>query len=444
MASVLDGRRPGTGRPLVTRRGAVAGYDLTFAAPKSVSVLMALGTGPEAVAVLDAHGRACSAALDYVARRALTARRGSEESRSLIAVDGMVGAMFTHGFSRALDPHLHSHVVVANIGHGADGRWSGVDGRGIYAHARAAGALYDAELRRALGTRLGVRWRRSPSGAFEIDGVDPLLLGAFSSRRAEIRHAVAAAGRLADPAGGPVRSGRRVVLSDSGAERPLSRRVARVAWASTRDPKDPQATPAHVVARWQDRARDLVAGVDGLPLESGRDAGGRDGRCRVDEHRFAGLLDTSPHAAACRRDVVAAWAASLPGGSTAADVERCVDLLVAWGPSSGVGEQRRPLVGLVPAPHHLRAVGARPGIPEQLGVWLGAVATIDEYRVRWRVTDRGEPLGVDGSAGSLASLPARRLADHLAASRVLDGSRRRLGLERGRDVERRSASLGIG
>ena len=51
------------------------------------------------------------------------------------------GAGFEHFTSRAGDPHLHSHVVVANMAHGVDGRWSAIDGRGLYAHARAAGAL---------------------------------------------------------------------------------------------------------------------------------------------------------------------------------------------------------------------------------------------------------------------------------------------------------------
>ena len=71
----------------------------------------------------------------------------------------MVGAAFRHRTSRAGDPHLHTHVLVANTVRGPDGKWRTLDFRHVYAHAKTAGYLYEAHLRHLLTERLGVEWR---------------------------------------------------------------------------------------------------------------------------------------------------------------------------------------------------------------------------------------------------------------------------------------------
>ena len=181
-------------------------------------------------------------------------------------------------------------------------------------------------------------------------------------------------------------------------------------------------------------------------------AAGRDGAvlAAVDEHRFAAALVGTPHATASRRDVVAAWAGALADGSNTIEVERCVDARAPWGDEVGVAERQRPLAGIVPAPHLLRALGPRPASSAALGVWLGAAATVDRYRKEWSV-DRSAPsgppghaLGISGEPGELARLPARRLADHLATERALADVRRRLGREQVREPDAPERSLGFG
>src|SRR4051794_13201250 len=80
LTAMLTGRDPRTGEPLglpsVGGRGAVPGFDLTFSAPKSVSLLWALGEQPVQAAVLAAHERSLSAALSYLQRQACWTRRG--------------------------------------------------------------------------------------------------------------------------------------------------------------------------------------------------------------------------------------------------------------------------------------------------------------------------------------------------------------------------------
>lgn len=425
LAAALAGRHPRTGRVMTARRDRTGGYDLTFAAPKSVSVVFALGGPDVAAEVLDAHQRAVEAAMGYVSAHALSARRSRDGERAIVAVDGPIVATFPHGVSRSLDPHLHTHVLVANLAHGADGRWTALDGRGLFAHAAAAGRAYDAHLRRQVGVRLGLGWSLRRSGSYELADVDPVVLGAFSGRRAEIREQLASRPRP-------------------------SRRGHTVAWAVTRSPKDAELTPADLQRRW----RDSAAGVGARDLEElvrgrTRSPAGRavDEPGEVDEHRFAAALSRTPHATASRRDAVAAWAAALPGGAPVTEIGRCVDALADWGSEIGVAERPRALADLVPAPHLIRELGPRPASSSALRTWLGAAASVERYRRNWLV-DRAEPsrhaLGIAGDTADLARLPARRLADHLAIVRELGDARRRLGRERAREHDVLELALDIG
>jgi len=425
LRAVLAGRVPATGRSLVARRGAVGGYDLTFTAPKSVSVLLALGPPDVAREVLAAHIGAVGEAMSYVAQRAVGVSRTEEGERLLQPVGGVVGAAFVHGVSRALDPHLHTHVVVANVGHGPDGRWTALDGRGIFAHGPAAGHLYDAALRHRLAGSISVEWRLRRSGSYEIAGIPPAVIGAFSSRQAEIRS------HLAELT--PTGSGER--------DRPASPRASRIAWASTREAKVPNPTPHRLIGRWAARAGEWGLDAADLSVVTGRSLPSSP---VVDEHRFAASLVTSPHAAATRRQVVAAWARSLAGGSPVADVERCADRLADWGDAVGVAEPRRPPADVVPPSHALAALGPRPSSPAALEVWLEGSAAIDAYRRRWAPAGERGTFEVEASGKALAAMGPRQLADHLATSRRVDDARRRLGRAFGRVPETPSLALGRG
>ena len=119
--AALEGRHPTAPHRLRTDRASVAGYDLTFSAPKSASVLFALGGEEVAQAVVAAHHGAVSAALTYVEAHTLSTRPARGRARAVLATTGLVAGCFTHGVNRNLDPHLHTHIVAANLVHGADG-----------------------------------------------------------------------------------------------------------------------------------------------------------------------------------------------------------------------------------------------------------------------------------------------------------------------------------
>ncbi len=396
---LLAGLHPATGRPIGSSRVTVAAYDLTFSAPKSASVLFALGGPDEARRIVDAHEAAVAGGLAYLEQHAVSAVRRDV----VIPTSGMVAGQFTHAVSRNGDPHLHSHVVMANLVHGVDGRWTACDRRGLDAHRQAACSVYEAHLRAGLG----VRWTAPPPGrSAEIAGIPPEVLGELSSRGADIRRR----------------------MHETGTR---SARGRRVAWAATRPAKTTGLDYAEAARDWRRRAS-AAGGPPQLEPVSIR----QDAHRVLDEHCVAGMLSLTPHGGAHRRDVVAAFASGARDGVEAGSVERIVALWMPPAPT-GVTEPLHQRRDALARPHHLRALGPRPVDPRDHEVWVDAATTIEAYRDRWNVTRADEPFGV-GRDG-LAALPPARLADHLTAVRHVEVARTRLGRRDPATVE-----LGLG
>jgi conjugative relaxase-like TrwC/TraI family protein len=198
LVAVLAGCAP-DGSALVSGKaaaaGRLAGFDLTMSAPKSVTLLFALGDDIVRDVTRAAHDVAVSQALGYLEAEAARLRRGHDGTQVEAAV-GLVAAGFRHRTSRAGDPQLHTHVLVANLAPARDGRWSALDGRAVYAHARTAGFLYQAALRGELTRRLGVQWGPVRRGVAEVTGFSRAEVAEFSQRRAEITAAMAARGTV--------------------------------------------------------------------------------------------------------------------------------------------------------------------------------------------------------------------------------------------------------
>ncbi len=174
-----------------------AGVDLTFSAPKSVSLLFAFGDPRTVAAVRAAHESAIGEALAYleqVAGQGLRGHHGDGQRAHQVPTDGLIAVGFEHRTSRAGDPQLHTHVVVPNLVHGVDGQWSAVDTRALHRHARTAGYLYQVVLRGQLTAALGVGWEPVRRGQADITGVPAAALMVFSTRRTQIDEQLHAAG----------------------------------------------------------------------------------------------------------------------------------------------------------------------------------------------------------------------------------------------------------
>ena len=162
--------------------------DLTFSAPKSVSLLAALGDGETRQKVIGAHQEAVETVVKSVEEFGFFQARG--EDKKPVAAIGMVALRFDHFTNRNGDPLLHSHVLIANLAvRQSDGKVVSAYLRDVYLNKQALGALYRLELASRL-EKLGyeVEWQKD--GFFELKGFTKEQLKEFSTRRQEIEAAL--------------------------------------------------------------------------------------------------------------------------------------------------------------------------------------------------------------------------------------------------------------
>ncbi|CAN5319596.1 hypothetical protein BH10ACI1_BH10ACI1_17470 [soil metagenome] len=165
----------------------VAGWDLTFSAPKSVSVLWSQADFETRLKIQKIQFEAVTKALDYLEEEAGLTRRGHlGESKEKCK---LVFATFEHGTNRNQEPQLHTHAIAQNVGVREDGTTGTILSRPLYRFKMSAGALYRAELAHKLNTELGLEIEKTKD-AFEIKGVSKELMSEFSSRRKEILEAM--------------------------------------------------------------------------------------------------------------------------------------------------------------------------------------------------------------------------------------------------------------
>ncbi len=293
LRAVLGGVDPHSSEDLGgrTRSDRVPGWDLCFSAPKSVSVLYALGGSEVAGEVIEAHRAAVIAGLEYLERHATVTRRRIDGEIEVVRAEGLVTAAFRHRTSRAGDPQIHTHCLAANAVERIEGGWGALHSPPLYQHARTAGFVYQAVLRGELTTRLAVEWGEVTNGHAEIDGIDGRLLRQFSKRRAEIE----------------------AVMTARGEDSPSAAQTATLA---SRRAKDHDVDPETLAERWAAEAAVLDSDVAAVSVALGRRAP------VVRPAHLDAVADelTGPHgltseqAAFDRRDVVRGWCEGLPPG----------------------------------------------------------------------------------------------------------------------------------
>jgi conjugative relaxase-like TrwC/TraI family protein len=239
---LLEGQLPdGTELPRRPDQRRRPGFDLTFSAPKGVSIA-ALVQGN--ARVIDAHDRAVATALGHLEAHASIARvKGKDGAFRAVSTGNLVVASFLHDASRDLDPQLHTHAVVLNATRTRDGSWRALTNEELLRSKMVGGAVYRAELALNL-TALGYDVERTHAdGRFELAGFTNEQLSGFSQRRAEIEAALKARGLE-------------------------SARAAEIAALDTREKKR-NVDRRELRGLWMERARSL--GIDlALPLPTER------------------------------------------------------------------------------------------------------------------------------------------------------------------------------
>jgi len=168
----------------------VTAFDLTFSAPKSVSILWALGGDEVRDTIQAAHEAAWRDALAHFEADVAATRLGGA-GVAQVDVDGVSVAAFEHWFNRAGDPQLHTHLAVSAMVRASErGRWRRLDSRAMYRAAASVGEIYTGSLLARLSDDLGVGVRhrdgRGDRALPELVGVDDRLVEVFSTRSAQV------------------------------------------------------------------------------------------------------------------------------------------------------------------------------------------------------------------------------------------------------------------
>ena len=231
----------------------VAGFDLTFSAPKSVSVAWALADDPIRARIYAAHRRALEAVLAYAEDQVFATRLGKG---GVVQEDvrGIVATAFDHWDSRSGDPQLHTHVVVLNrVQAVSDDGWRTLDSKALFRAAVGMSELYNGILADGITAELGWGWtpeqrRRSAEPKWEIDGVPQPLRDHFSQRSSAIE---AAKDDLVEE------------FAASRGRQPTAREVIQLRQQATLATRgDKQVRPLReLITEWKERARPFV-GVD--------------------------------------------------------------------------------------------------------------------------------------------------------------------------------------
>ncbi|HWD25030.1 MAG TPA: MobF family relaxase [Acidimicrobiales bacterium] len=301
LSSVVDAIDPTSGDALykVGAMRRIVAFDIVLAAPKSVSVLLALGEHATASALRAAHDASVEASVEYLERNVAFVRRHRDGTRIVEESGGLVVAGFVHRTSRAADPHLHTHLLVVNLGRDPDGCWSTLDARALFVHARASSALYGAHLRHAISTGVDLHFAPRRSGVIDLIGARDGTINLFSRRSLEVAASLEGGGFV-------------------------SRRANRIAAEKTRAPKDLSIPWEALVEQWWERA-----GSAGLSADAVHSFGHRS--WSVDEPRSPVSPDPveiigSFDRPFTRRELTTVLADRAVDGANASEIEARVDV----------------------------------------------------------------------------------------------------------------------
>jgi len=203
LRALMAGQRPGRPEEFLRAAGPdgtrAGGIDVTFSAPKSVSVAWAIGDATVRAAIERAHHAAVERGVQHLRETVeLTARWDPAQGRSVPArAAPLHAAAFLHTTARGVadeapDPQLHSHVVITSVER-EDGKITAVRSRPVMRAAREGGAMYRAQLAHELRQQGYVIEPAGKDGRyFRLAGVRPEVEQAFSKRTAEVQQAARA------------------------------------------------------------------------------------------------------------------------------------------------------------------------------------------------------------------------------------------------------------
>lgn len=209
------------------------GYDLTYSAPKSVSILAEIGKDDR---IYEAHNNAVNKSLEYIQKNAALYRQTVDSDTQIKQGDNLIVAKFRHDTSRSVDDtidcQLHTHCIVMNAVQGEDGQWRSLQETAIFDLKMVGGMVYRAALAEELqkiGYEIEVGHEK---GFFEVVGITRNHIEEFSKRRIQIEEVMAELGLSGS------RAAQIVTLNTRNGKVPIDRNKLQAHWQERSDAID--------------------------------------------------------------------------------------------------------------------------------------------------------------------------------------------------------------
>jgi|GEM_PF-6853636 conjugative relaxase-like TrwC/TraI family protein len=183
--SLFHSRNPSTNSPLNSTKRAIAVYDLVFSAPKEISLLALAENDKELNSIgRTAHQRAIKATFNYLEAVLSVARQSKNKQPRLVKTKGLLALGINHKLSRMADPHLHTHLLIANLTTKDYTKYTGLISTLIYSTRTTASMVYRdyllKELRQGLVLKDNIKLNN-------LGLYDSVILNAFSKRHFQIQ-----------------------------------------------------------------------------------------------------------------------------------------------------------------------------------------------------------------------------------------------------------------
>ncbi len=198
--NLLEGINPITGEQLTAKRNdkSVPGFDFTFSAPKSLSIVVeAAKIHDKNLASLleNLHDKAVNQTLNLIEKEHIKTRIQKKKKTVVEYTGNMVASKFQHDISRALDPQLHTHCVTMNMTLCSDGKYRTLDMASLLKRGspivKNLGKYYRQLLKQELQKAgIEIETTNKKENFFELKQVDKRLLDEFSKRRKAIENEV--------------------------------------------------------------------------------------------------------------------------------------------------------------------------------------------------------------------------------------------------------------
>ena len=185
---VFRGFHPHTQRPLVQNAGMPnrrPGWECCLSAPKDVSVLWSQLSPADRERLQLCNWLAAEETIKWIEENFVFSRVGKAKEGCQYVPVSLVAPMFEHASSRALDPDLHIHFQLLNLGVDKDGNVRTIDPILIFKNQKLITAYYRAALASALRDEFGLTIEVH-GHTFRIRGVPQELVKAQSKRSQQI------------------------------------------------------------------------------------------------------------------------------------------------------------------------------------------------------------------------------------------------------------------